>query len=1105
MKSRRILAFLLTLVLISVMLPSIRMEAQAYTAAPTISQSDLDVKIHRLSTLLEGKYFTTTQVSCGNNVCDACFNANVFTATWFKNIFGTVSVDQIPKQAYPYGETGTAAGWTCHGFANFAQWYLFSTSNNDKVTNYRVVDNVMLTRANLLKYAKPGDIIRYTYDIASDSGHSVIFVSANDSNFTVIDCNFRWNGDAKSCVRTHTISYDSTIPMAISRADNYPTASTLTVTYNANGGTPAGNSNQIKTTTPMLRIRASASLSGTILGMIPEGSIVTVQETTDAEGYTWGKVTYEGISGWSALTGFCTWLGYYLEGNTIYQSGDSQPYSDSFSCGSAASLPTASTFELTRSGYRFLGWSTSPDGTGTVFDPAASLKAEDICPNVANSDQKITLYAVWEDLNPTVLTLNFNGKGGQGSMASLQYQKGATVTLPENQFTLSGDTFKGWHVQRYDGLWLTDTGWSSVQPPKLLPDGAIVTLDSEFVTLSGNHSYTFYAQWKNDGITGISLYTAPNKTAYLLNSQFDSAGLSILVHYADGNADVVTGGFAISHAPFSQVGNVTVEISYRGFATSTSILVYEPSTVAVGSVSGYLDEVVTVPIRYISGGSTPCHSLSLTLCYDPLQLECLGYSRAEGIDAADMQVILNNDGRFELSYNGAALEDDVTLVYAHLRIFGDAQTVALQIRDALCADSLGRSYVPDIQNGTVTNRGCITIRYNASQGTNAPADVTLRYGQQLIVSSVIPVREGYTFLGWSLFANSVSASYQAGSVVTFLTDTTLYAVWQQNPTGPVLPTISLSYPTLSFEDQIQYNVYYTLSDNSNIVQMGLITFDSKLSGGTMRDAVEVIPGYWGDGTSFMVHTNGIPAKKLGDALYFKVYAELADGTYIYSDVAGYNAIAYAKTILSSSTTSAKAKALVVAMLNYGAASQTQFGYKTDSLMNSFLTDAGKSLAADYTDAMVAPVVAADSTRAGHFVMNKTAFTGAYPTVSFEGAFSINYYFTTGLTPDNGITFCYWDADTYNSVARLTTANATGKVQMTKDGDRWYASVEGIAAKDMDETIYVAAIYKCDGVTYTTSVIAYSLGKYCQTMAASGNELGAAAAVYGYYAKAYFAN
>ncbi len=328
-----------------------------------------------------------------------------------------------------------------------------------------------------------------------------------------------------------------------------------------------------------------------------------------------------------------------------------------------------------------------------------------------------------------------------------------------------------------------------------------------------------------------------------------------------------------------------------------------------------------------------------------------------------------------------------------------------------------------------------------------------------------------------------------------------YRVKEQEVIVP--PTVTLSYPTLAFRDQIQYNIYYTVSDTANVVEMGLVTFASRLENGTVNEAKEIIPGYITSGSNFVVSSNGIPARCLGDTLYFRVYAKLSDGSYVYSAMAGYHAVAYAKTVLNSTSTSVEAKQLMIAMLNYGAAAQSYFGYNTDNLINSFLSSAAQNKISAYDESMVDPVATADSAKAERFVLNKTAFTSIYPTVSFEGAFSINYYFVNGLTPDNGLTFVYWDEAAYNSAQQLNTTNATGIFKMMQEGNRWYASVEGISAKDMDKTIYVAAIYKSDGVVYTTSVISYSLGRYCETIAANGNEFGAATAVYGYYAKAYF--
>ena len=344
--------------------------------------------------------------------------------------------------------------------------------------------------------------------------------------------------------------------------------------------------------------------------------------------------------------------------------------------------------------------------------------------------------------------------------------------------------------------------------------------------------------------------------------------------------------------------------------------------------------------------------------------------------------------------------------------------------------------------------------------------------------------------------------YTPGDEYSQNADLTLYAVWSTEDLR--IPILNLNYPSLSFEDEIFYNVYFTVDDMSDVVQMGLITFNERLTDGTMTEAVDVIPGYVFGGEKYMVHTNGIPAKNLGDAVYFKVYARLADGSYVYSDVAGYHAVAYANTVLNDANSSAKAKALVVAMLNYGAAAQEYFGYKTDSSMNAALTAEQQALVSAYDSAMVQDVVKADAVKVGSFVMNG-GYSKIWPTVSFEGAFSINYYFTPDKTVDAAPIMYYWDAEAYASVDVLTPENATGVLTMTQAGDHWYAAVNGIVAKAIDETVYVAGCYTGEGISYPSGVIAYSLGNYCKSVAANGQPFGAATAVYGYYAKAFFSS
>ena len=83
------------------------------------------------------------------------------------------------------------------------------------------------------------------------------------------------------------------------------------------------------------------------------------------------------------------------------------------------------------------------------------------------------------------------------------------------------------------------------------------------------------------------------------------------------------------------------------------------------------------------------------------------------------------------------------------------------------------------------------------------------------------------------------------------------------------------------------------------------------------------------------------------------------------------------------------------------------------------------------------------------------------------------------------------------------------MEMTNTSGMWWGQVAGIAAKEMDKTYYVSCVFESDGKTITTGVIPYSLGKYCSDKAAAEGDaqqaFAQATAVYGYYAKQYFAS
>ena len=149
---------------------------------------------------------------------------------------------------------------------------------------------------------------------------------------------------------------------------------------------------------------------------------------------------------------------------------------------------------------------------------------------------------------------------------------------------------------------------------------------------------------------------------------------------------------------------------------------------------------------------------------------------------------------------------------------------------------------------------------------------------------------------------------------------------------------------------------------------------------------------------------------------------------------------------------------------------------------------------------------ADSSKVGIFT-NSGGFSKRIPAVSFGSAFSIEYFFTPSNTPSGNVTLYYWTQADYNAVSTLKSSNATGRIAMTRQSDgSYHCAITGIAAKDLNQTIYVAGGYKSGSTNYCTGILPYSIGTYCSSQVSKATEakdLAAATAVYGYYASAYF--
>lgn len=75
-------------------------------------------------------------------------------------------------------------------------------------------------------------------------------------------------------------------------------------------------------------------------------------------------------------------------------------------------------------------------------------------------------------------------------------------------------------------------------------------------------------------------------------------------------------------------------------------------------------------------------------------------------------------------------------------------------------------------------RNTVLIGYDPNGGAGSAWYQTVNQGEQITLSSTIPTRTGYKFLGWATSADATAPAYQAGGKATFTRETRLYAVWE---------------------------------------------------------------------------------------------------------------------------------------------------------------------------------------------------------------------------------------------------------------------------------------------------------------------------------------
>ena len=455
-------------------------------------------------------------------------------------------------------------------------------------------------------------------------------------------------------------------------------------------------------------------------------------------------------------------------------------------------------------GWTFKGWATTKNGAVKYEDGA------EVTNLTSTANGTYTLYAVWAANTYTVKYDSAKPNGASGTV------RGAT-----NDSTHSYDTPKNLSANGYSLDGWTFKGWSKIKGGEkdYAPDSVLNNL-----TATANGVYTLYAVWEANTYTVRYDFNKPaNASGNVVGTTEDSIhvydterklsanGYSLVgwtfkgwaetaigaIKYADGekviNLTMTANGVYTLYAVWeANVYNISFDTAGGSYIDPISVIYDSEITKTAGlpvrkgyNFNGYFTGRDGSGAKYFNADGTANNVVYKTVggtvlyaYWTPIRYNIELYSQGKYVKTlsnvvyGSMSLPSAEDlGLFRENYNfvGWNLYDD-------------------QNWSMYNADTVYNTGIAGAEGETVTlyaawlEKDRFTINFDANGGTGAPAMGQAHEDETIVLSSVVPSRKNYTFLGWATDAGAQTAQYQPGDRFTMgKAVVTLYAVWKLNP------------------------------------------------------------------------------------------------------------------------------------------------------------------------------------------------------------------------------------------------------------------------------------------------------------------------------------